>query len=158
MLLISWDCQKKLICLELETADGDPYCRLTVSFGEFVGMYGALFVDVDNVPNAESFLVDNQIAFPTGAFKASGYVTYPCYQISPYAMEALFTTDEIFEYHLDYDFYNDMQGILEEETRNVLNNNKEVTKEEAVKIAKANYVKDFLQKEKESFDNYLKDR
>ena len=128
---------KRLIGLYLETPEGEPYTDLTVSFGEFVGAYGNFFPDVNNEPGVEKFLQDNLIAFPANGFKISGFVTYPAYRLSPYAMEKLFTLEEIRDYKLDYDFY----GEATEDMR-----------------TSCEWAKESLDKEKKSFDEFLAER
>ena len=129
--------EKRLLGLWLETPEGEAYCDLTVSFGEFVGAYGNFFANVNEpLPNTtvEQFLTDNMIAFPAGGFKQSTFVRYPAYRLSPHVMEKLFTEKEIADYKLDFDFY----GEATEEQR-----------------TSCEWVKGSLANEKKSFDEFL---
>lgn len=151
---------KRLICLELETKDGEGYLTLTKSFGEFVGKYGTLFLDINNIPGVEDFVKNEKIAFPIGATKTSGFVTYPAYRLSPYLMEELFTEEEILEYKFDYDFYGDMEEdlerIIEETMLAAESEGNPISEEEAAKKAGRELVLDSIAREKKSFDQYIK--
>jgi hypothetical protein len=43
---------------------------------------GCFFVDTNNLPGIEEFLVENEIAFPTGMSGFSGYCIYPEYKLN----------------------------------------------------------------------------
>lgn len=58
------------------------YCTLTLSFGEFIGMKNAVYIDTNNCPFAEQFLTDNNIATPTGLTKLSGFCRYPLWLLN----------------------------------------------------------------------------
>ncbi len=151
---------KRLICLELKTKDGEDYVTLTKSFGEFVGQYGALFLDINNIPGVEDFVKNEKIAFPIGATKTSGFVTYPAYRLSPYLMEELFTENEILEYLFDYDFYGDMEEdlerITEEMMRTAESEGNPISVEEASEKAGHALALSSIAREKESFEKYIK--
>ena len=130
--------EKHLIGLYLETMNGEIYCDLSVSFGEFVGQYGNFFANVNLFDfDTEKFLQENNIAFPGGGFKQSGFVQYPAYRLSPYVMDILFTTEEIGEYKKDYDFYGELAEVIAEDP---------------------DWVKHSLDREKASFDEFLAER
>lgn len=65
------------------TAVGDgypePYGNVTVNLGRKIPPYCA-FVDTNNMPEAEDFLINNRLASFTGLVQESGYCTYPLYQ------------------------------------------------------------------------------
>ena len=39
------------------------------------------YIDTNNCPWAEDFLIDNDFGIPTGEYKASGFCVYPLYQL-----------------------------------------------------------------------------
>ena len=39
------------------------------------------YIDTNNCPWAENFLVDNDFGLPTGEYKVSGFCIYPLYQL-----------------------------------------------------------------------------
>lgn len=67
------------------TAVGDgypePYGNVTVNLEQKIPPYCA-FVDTNNMPEAEDFLVNNGLASFTGLVQESGYCTYPLYQFN----------------------------------------------------------------------------
>lgn len=67
------------------TAVGDgypePYGNMTVNLGLKIPPYCA-FVDTNNMPEAEDFLIDNRLASFTGLVQESGYCTYPLYRFN----------------------------------------------------------------------------
>lgn len=81
------------------TAVGDgypePYGNVTVNLERKIPLYCA-FVDTNNMPEAEDFLINNGLASFTGLVQESGYCTYPLYrfdaemlrQLSPGGMAA----------------------------------------------------------------------
>ncbi len=149
---------KPLIAIELE----DKYEEVdiqTVSFGEFVGQYGAFFPDVNNHPDFTRFIEEFHIAFPIGASKTSGFVTYPAYRLSPYAMEALFSTEDIWKYNLAYDFDGSLNDLYEENLKVLLENaeieGNPITVEDASVEVIHDLVHNSLNEEKASFDEFL---
>lgn len=67
------------ITLDEVHSDGEattPYSMLTTSFGEFISMKNAAYIDTNNCPFAEQ-LLDQGIAQATGLTKSSGYCQYP---------------------------------------------------------------------------------
>lgn len=64
--------------LDLVGDDGElePYATLTTSFGEFISIKNAAYIDINNCPFAES-LLSQGIADPTGLYKTSGFCQYP---------------------------------------------------------------------------------
>lgn len=64
--------------LDLVGDDGElePYATLTTSFGEFISIKNAAYIDTNNCPFAES-LLSQGIADPTGLYKTSGFCQYP---------------------------------------------------------------------------------
>lgn len=71
------------LCIKLEEIselDGNeirlPYATITKSFGEFIGIKNAAYVDLNNCPFAEKFL-ELRLAQETLLSKESGYCRYP---------------------------------------------------------------------------------
>ena len=68
------------LAVELNEVDSDgiktPYTMLTTSFGEFISIKNAAYIDTNNCPFAEQFL-EQGIAQPTGLTKSSGFCQYP---------------------------------------------------------------------------------
>ena len=71
------------LCIKLEEIselDGNeirlPYATITKSFGEFIGIKNAAYVDLNNCPFAER-LLDLRLAQETLLSKESGYCRYP---------------------------------------------------------------------------------
>ncbi len=56
--------------------EAEPYCDLTTSFGEFIGMKNCAYIDTNNCDFADQ-LLQAGIAKDTGFYKASGFCTYP---------------------------------------------------------------------------------
>lgn len=92
------------LALELLDGEGFPYTTLTVSFGEFIGMKNAAYIDSNNNPKE---LIDAVVEAgwmqDTGFTKASGFCTYPLY---------LF--DEQFLMSVDPDVYREYSGQYED--------------------------------------------
>lgn len=66
-------------CIELyveEDREEQSYATLTTSFGEFIGMKNAAYIDTNNCPFAAQ-LLEYGIAKDTGFTKQSGFCTYP---------------------------------------------------------------------------------
>lgn len=59
-----------------ETGELEQYAVLTVSFGEFISIKNAAYIDTNNCYFAEQ-LLDSGIAEPTALYKNSGYCRYP---------------------------------------------------------------------------------
>lgn len=53
-----------------------PYAVFTKSFGEFIGLKNAAYIDINNCPFAEQLLAYG-FAKDTGLTKQSGFCTYP---------------------------------------------------------------------------------
>lgn len=68
------------LAVELNEVDSDgiktPYTMLTTSFGEFISIKNAAYIDTNNCPFAEQ-LLEQGIAQPTGLTKSSGFFQYP---------------------------------------------------------------------------------
>ena len=58
--------------------DEELYAVLTVSFGEFIGLQNAAYIDTNNCYFARQ-LLDQGIAKDTGLTKRSGFCEYPLY-------------------------------------------------------------------------------
>lgn len=68
----------KSLFVGTETMEEGPYCDVTVNLLDAVPHYCA-FVNTNNMPELEDFLVKNGIATFTGLEQKSGYCTYPLY-------------------------------------------------------------------------------
>ena len=66
--------------LELVCEDGIPLAVITVNLGDLLKRNMA-YIDTNNCPWAENFLVDNDFGLPTGEYKVSGFCIYPLYQL-----------------------------------------------------------------------------
>lgn len=66
---------------ELTSAGRGPYCALTVSFGEFLGIKNSAYIDTNNCGFAEQ-LLKPEIAQATGLYKTSGFCRYPLWIFS----------------------------------------------------------------------------
>ncbi|GFI31018.1 hypothetical protein IMSAGC013_02412 [Lachnospiraceae bacterium] len=66
----------------------EPYCDITVNLLTSVPPYCA-FVDTNNMPELEDFLVKNGIAEFTGLMQQSGYCIYPLYLFDAEKMRGL---------------------------------------------------------------------
>ena len=66
--------------LELVCEDGTPLAIITVNLGDLLERNMA-YIDTNNCPWAENFLVDNDFGLPTGEYKVSGFCIYPLYQL-----------------------------------------------------------------------------
>ena len=62
----------------LECTDGEPFGNLTVNLGRPLPDKYA-FLDVNNIPDAERFVVENGLGVFTGMMEQSGFVAYPLY-------------------------------------------------------------------------------
>ena len=56
-----------------------PFANLSVYVEPLQGNHIA--VDTNNMPEAEKFILDNNLGKPTGQFVASGYCVYPVYEM-----------------------------------------------------------------------------
>ena len=60
----------------------EPFGDLTINLEDVTPNYCS-YVDVNNMSNAEKFIVDNGLGTFTGFVKRSGYVEYPLYMFEP---------------------------------------------------------------------------
>lgn len=60
----------------------EPFADLTVNLGDTTPNYCA-YVDTNNLPDAETFIEDNELGTFTGFVKRSGYCEYPLYMFNP---------------------------------------------------------------------------
>ena len=74
----------------------EPYANITVNLSTAVPPYCA-FVDINNMPEIEDFLVKNGIAESTGLKQTSGYCRYPLYVFNEEKLREL-CPDEITVY------------------------------------------------------------
>jgi hypothetical protein len=80
----------------MEDGIPEPYCDVTVNLLDTLPPYCA-FVDINNMPELEDFLVKNKLAEFTGLEQKSGYCTYPLYRFDTERMRKL-CGDGILEY------------------------------------------------------------
>ncbi len=69
------------ICVQLFCQDDEnwvPFATVTKSFGEFIGVKNAAYIDINNCPFTEQ-LIELGLAEKTGFDKQSGFCTYPLY-------------------------------------------------------------------------------
>ena len=90
-LSVSSYLDNKSLYVGMMTADDDipePYGSVTVNLSGTVPAYCA-YIDVNNMPEAEGFLVENGIAEFTGMMQDSGLCTYPLDRFKPERMNGL---------------------------------------------------------------------
>ena len=77
-----WGETKGRIALSLISVSEGPFCTLSVNLvDEPITNDKCFFVDTNNCPFAESFLIENKIAIPTGNFGFSGFCVYPEFEL-----------------------------------------------------------------------------
>ena len=70
------------LALSLISASDGPFGTLSVNLvEETLTNDRCFFVDTNNCPFAESFLIENKIAIPTGNFGFSGFCVYPEFEL-----------------------------------------------------------------------------
>ena len=70
------------LALSLISVSGGPFGTLSVNLiDEALTNDRCFFVDTNNCPFAESFLIGNKIATPTGNFGFSGFCVYPEFEL-----------------------------------------------------------------------------
>lgn len=67
------------LALGLLTEDGDLYDFLTVSFGEFISIKNAAYIDTNNHREAIAWLTENGFGKATPLTKKSGFCEYPLF-------------------------------------------------------------------------------
>ena len=88
---------------ELTSAGREPYCALTVSFGEFLGIKNSAYIDTNNCGFAEQ-LLKPEIAQATGLYKTSGFCRYPLWIFSEKFLKEV--DEETYrKYAKEYDSY-----------------------------------------------------
>lgn len=68
--------------IQLNSEDG-PFATLTTSFGEFIGIKNAAYVDANNCQLFIDQLLPLGFAKDTGLRKTSGYCSYPLWLFTP---------------------------------------------------------------------------
>ena len=66
--------------LELVCEDGTPLAIITVNLGDLLEKNMA-YIDTNNCPWAENFVIGNDFGLATGEYKVSGFCIYPLYQL-----------------------------------------------------------------------------
>lgn len=88
---------------ELTSAGREPYCALTVSFGEFLGIKNSAYIDTNNCGFAKQ-LLKPEIAQATGLYKTSGFCRYPLWIFSEKFLKEV--DEETYrKYAKEYDSY-----------------------------------------------------
>lgn len=74
----------KTLAIALITEEGEPFCNLTVNIMD--SMIWAddtcAFVDTNNCPWAEEFIIANELGEPMCVMGASGFCRYPLYRFN----------------------------------------------------------------------------
>lgn len=70
------------LAVEAYDEDGEPLTVITVNLPGGKADTTHQYVDTNNNPEIEKFLVDNNIAHPTGDIGISGFCTYPLYEFN----------------------------------------------------------------------------
>lgn len=75
-----------ILAIELLTMKKESYAVITVNLPDvllFMDMPDNYsFVDVNNCPWAEDFIMEHELGIPTGEVLRSGYVVYPLYEFN----------------------------------------------------------------------------
>lgn len=73
------------LAVKLITDEEDIFAVVSVNLTEswFIPKNSA-FIDVNNCPFAEKFLIENNIAKPVGIYSQSGFCSYPLYDFSQF--------------------------------------------------------------------------
>jgi hypothetical protein len=99
---------------ELTLAGREPYCALTVSFGEFLGIKNSAYIDTNNCDFAGQLLKPG-IAEATGLYKTSGFCRYPLWIFSEAFLKEV--DEETYrKYAKEYDGYMSRMNPEPEET------------------------------------------
>lgn len=81
----------RTLCVQAYDKDGLPFATLTVNLCSKSQSFNAAFVDTNNCPWVEQFLVLNKLATRVGNVTAkSGYCSYPLYKFD---LTKLFKTE-----------------------------------------------------------------
>lgn len=99
---------------ELTSAGREPYCALTVSFGEFLGIKNSAYIDTNNCDFAEQ-LLKPEIAQATGLYKTSGFCRYPLWIFSEQFLKEV-DAETYRKYAKEYDSYMSRMNLDPEET------------------------------------------
>ena len=70
------------LAVEAYDEDGDLFTVITTNLPNGMADATHQYVDINNNPEIEKFLVDNNIAHPTGDVGISGFCTYPLYEFN----------------------------------------------------------------------------
>ena len=103
------------VFLDAITAAGrEPYCALTVSFGEFIGIKNSAYIDTNNCRVADQLLKQG-IAEAAGMYKESGYCKYPLWIFTETFLNEI-GGENYRQYSEEYDKYmTRMYGAVAEE-------------------------------------------
>lgn len=99
----------------------EPYADLTVNLGEPVESAECVYIDTNNLGNAEKFMKDNKLGEPTGEMGYSGFCSYPLYKLDMNRIKALcfeaYIKCEIVDKGLTpeeaFDFYSKEKAVLD---------------------------------------------
>lgn len=79
------------LAIVARTTQGEPFATLTVNFGDEIPDKTRAYIDTNNCPWAEEFLVENSIAKPVkGCYHISGYCLYPLYEFDLTKVDTLY--------------------------------------------------------------------
>ena len=71
----------RTLCVQTYTKEGEPFATLTVNLCSKLQSPTHAFVDTNNCPWAEQFLVSNGLAWPVQNIRRnSGFCSYPLYE------------------------------------------------------------------------------
>lgn len=75
-----------ILAIELLTMEKESYAVITVNLPDvllFMDMPNNYsFVDINNCPWAENFILEHELGIPTGEMLRSGFVLYPLYEFN----------------------------------------------------------------------------
>ena len=78
----------RTLCVQTYTEDGEPFATLTVNLCSKLQTASRAFLDVNNCPWVEQFLVSNGIAYPVEKVtRTSGFCCYPLYEFDTTRLE-----------------------------------------------------------------------
>ena len=81
----------------------EPFGIISKSFGEYIGIKNAVYIDTNNCPYAEE-LLEKGLAVKTSFTKSSGFCKYPLWVISSEFLET-YGGDNYKKYSDEYDKY-----------------------------------------------------
>ena len=89
LMRATYQYNKSLALVFYDNSDDCPFANVTVCIPDTNPDDYCAFVDVNNWPEIEEFILKNKIGEPTGVKVKSGYVTYPEYRFNPALIDDL---------------------------------------------------------------------